>query len=68
MAARTTWTLAALAVVALAVNACAGSMQVNQKKLAALGLPTPVKAMDKVHDRIAAAADELVAAFAAATD
>ncbi len=68
MAARTTWTLAAVAVVALAVNACAGSMQVNQKKLAALGLPTPVKAMDKVHDRIAAAADGNLYAGAATVD
>ena len=68
MAARTTWTLAALAVVALAVNACAGSMQVDQKKLATLGLPTPMKAMDKVHDTIAARADGNLYAGAAMVD
>lgn len=68
MASRTPWTLAAIATLALALGACAGSMQVNQKKMATLNLPTPMKAMDKVHDTIAAKADGNLYAGAAMVD
>lgn len=66
-----TWTprtLVATAILALAVCACAGSMQVDPRKLAMLDLPTPTKAMDRMHDEIAARADGKLYAGAAMVD
>ncbi len=65
------WTnLARVTTVAMALGAfaCAGSMQIDADKLAQLDLPTPTKALDRVHQEIANRADGKLYAGAAMVD
>lgn len=68
MTTRTLATLAAIGTAAAVAAACCGSMKVDDRKLASLSLPVPAKALDQVHDAIAAKAEGKLYAGAAEVD